>query len=111
MTPLAVAELSREALLEKKASDITILDVRRISGVTDFFVVATGATAPQLNAMAEEVLHRLKAAGQPAYRRAGDPEGGWLVLDYIDVVIHMFSPEAREYYSVEALWADARRVE
>ena len=111
MTPLAIAMKSREALLDKKAQDVVVLDVSRFSGVTDFFVIATGTNAPHLKAMLEEVSRKLKKEGASSYRRSADAESPWLVLDYVDVVIHIFSPEAREYYAIEALWADAARID
>ena len=110
MTALELAEQARHALLEKKGEQVVILDVRKVSTVTDFYVIGTGRTPPQLKAMLSEVQAELKQSGLLSYRRAGDPEGGWLVLDYVDVVIHMFSREAREYYAVEALWAEAPRL-
>ena len=74
-----------------------IYDVRGSSGLTDFFVVATGAAAPHLKALAR-VLPK-------AYRVSGDPESGWIVADFFDVVVHVFSAEARAYYALEKLWA------
>ncbi len=72
--------------------------------MADFFVLGTGKSPPQLRAMTDEVEKSLKDKGQKAYRRAGVPEGGWIVLDYIDVVVHVFSSDARKYYAIEELW-------
>lgn len=73
-------------------------------------MIATGASAPQLKAIATAVQRALKDAGMPPYRHSGTPESGWMVLDCVDLVIHIFSPEAREYYGVETLWAKASRL-
>ena len=86
-----------KALEDAKGTDVKIYDVRGKSGLTDFFVVATGAAAPHLKAL-------VKATPGKAYRVAGDPESGWIVSDFIDVVVHVFSAEARAYYALEKLW-------
>ena len=85
-----------KSLEDAKAMDVKTYDVRGKSGFTDFFVVATGAAAPHLKAL-------LKALPK-AYRVSGDPESGWIVGDYVDVVVHVFSAEARAYYQLEKLW-------
>ena len=85
------------ALENAKGEDIKVYDVRGKSGITDFFVVATGAAAPHLKAL-------IKALPK-AYRTAGDPDSGWIVSDFVDVVVHVFSAEARAYYALEKLWA------
>ena len=90
------AELA-QALEDTKAVDVRTYDVRGTSGFTDFFVVATGAAAPHLKALVKAL--------PKAYRVSGDPESGWIVSDYIDVVVHVFSAEARAYYALEKLWA------
>ena len=87
-----------KALEDAKGTDVKVYDVRGKSGLTACFVVATGAAAPHLKAL-------VKALPKKAYRVSGDPESGWIVADYIDVVVHVFSPEARAYYALEKLWA------
>ena len=96
MTSEELAADLAKALEDAKAVDIKTYDVRGKSGLTDFFVVATGAAAPHLKAL-------LRALPK-AYRLSGDPESGWIVGDYIDVVVHVFSAEARAYYQLEKLW-------
>ena len=83
-------------LTDAKAIDVKVYDVRGISGFTDFFVVATGAAAPHLKALVRML--------PKAYRVSGDPDSGWIVADYINVVVHVFSAEARAYYALEKLW-------
>lgn len=87
-----------QALEDAKGVDIKVYDVRGKSGLADYFVVATGAAAPHLKAL-------VKALPKKAYRVSGDPESGWIVADYIDVIVHVFSAEARAYYALEKLWA------
>jgi len=111
MDPSGKAEAARDALDDRKAEDVRLLDLRGASAVTDFVMVATGNSAPHLKALSNAVMRRLKDGGEHCYRHAGQPEGGWLVLDYIDVVIHIFSREARMYYAIEDLWPDAPRRE
>lgn len=108
---LELAQLARTTLEEKKARDIVMLDVRGISTITDYVLIATGASGPQLKAMSVAVGRALKGAGAPPYRTAGEADSGWVVVDCIDVVMHMFSPKAREYYAVETLWEQAPRLE
>ena len=108
---MTLARQAKQCLLNKKAEDLLILDVRELSGVTDYYIVASGASPPQLKAMFSEVLVSLKKEGMNCYRRSGDMESGWLVLDYVDVVIHILSAEARRYYAIEDLWAQAPRLD
>lgn len=84
--------------------------MREVSTAADYYVIATGASAPQLKALADEVGRRLKEQGVRCHRRAGTPARQWMVLDYIEVVVHLFSPDARAYYALERLWNDAARV-
>ena len=96
MTSDQLAADLAKALEDAKAVDVKTYDVRGKSGLTDFFVVATGVAAPHLKAL-------LRALPK-AYRMSGDPESGWIVGDYVDVVVHVFSAEARAYYQLEKLW-------
>ncbi len=93
-----------------KAEDILILDVRTLTQITDFFVLATTASERQLKAVADRMHRDLKAAGTHCLGVEGDAAGGWVLLDYVDVVVHAFSREAREFYALEMLWGDAPRL-
>jgi len=95
----------------KKARDIVVLDIRRLFFLTDFFVIATGNNTIQLRAIADEVNRRLKEAGLRRLSLTGYQDGRWVLMDYIDVVVHLFLPEAREYYDLELLWGDAPRLD
>ena len=104
MTSEEQARLVANALENRKGTEVKVYDVRGKSQLADFFVVATGAAAPHLKALVAESQYAMKEAGVMSYRTSGDPESGWIVVDYIDVVVHVFSPEARAYYALEKLW-------
>ena len=101
---LAIAKLAVTAIESKQGHNPLIMDLRDKSGFTDYFVVVSGHNPPHLRAMSEEIHMLLKKNGMTCYRRAGDPESGWLVLDYVDVVIHILLDEHRRYYAIEDLW-------
>lgn len=82
-----------------------------LSNVTDCFVIATGNSPPHVKALADEVVRVLKQANVRCHRRAGTPESQWLALDFIDVVVHLFTARTRAFYALEALWSDAIRIE
>lgn len=98
------AKVIAKALEESKAEDVRTYDVRGKSSLTDFFVVATGSAAPHLKALVANAQHAMREAGVKRNRMTGDPECGWIVADFIDVVVHVFSREARAYYAIEKLW-------
>ena len=100
----------KTALADKKAVDVKAYDVRGISGFADAFVVATGTAAPHLKALVGGTQAAMKEAGIGTYRTSGDPQSGWIVVDYVDVVVHVFSPEARAYYALEKLWEGAGQL-
>ena len=105
MTVEKQVEAIVKALEDRKGVDVKVYDVRGKSSLADFFVVATGSAAPHLKALIAESQSVMKDAGVQSYRTSGDPESGWIVVDYVDVVVHVFSPEARAYYALEKLWA------
>ena len=110
MESLELMRCAKEALLSKKAANITVFDVRNTSPVTDYYMIASGSTAAQLKAMASVLTTTLKPTGYKI-RVSGVPDDGWVVVDLFDVVIHIFQTEIREYYSIEELWADNPQVE
>ncbi len=105
MTAEQQADKIAKALEDRKGEDVKVYDVRGRSSLADFFVVATGTAAPHLKALVAESQSAMKAEGVASYRTSGDPESGWIVVDYVDVVVHVFSPEARAYYALEKIWA------
>ncbi len=98
-----------ELTLERKAQEVTVLDLRGISTATDYFVVASGRSDVQVKAIAEHVLQELKAEDVAAGHVEGLGGGRWVLLDYIDFVVHVFHPQARAFYQLENLWGDAPR--
>ena len=98
-----------DALDDKRAKDIAVLDLSAVSDSLDWFVLATGESSLQLQALEEAVLERLKAAGRRP-RGVEGPSQRWLLIDYGDLVVHLMSPEARAFYDLEGLWADAERL-
>jgi len=100
------------ACLEKKAEEITILELEKGSGAfTDYFVVCSGTNPRQIQAIADEVEERLEKTGLRATHIEGYKQAEWVLLDYVDFVVHVFSEKARKYYDLERLWKSARRME
>ncbi|MDR0966184.1 MAG: ribosome silencing factor [Myxococcales bacterium] len=97
--------------LDKKASDVLVLDVRELASYTDFFVLMTAESDPQLFAIADHMEMTLKAQGRRPMSIEGLRAGQWVLLDYGDVVVHVFHADARAFYDIEGLWADAHREE
>ena len=102
---LAVAQ----AGLSKKASDVLLIDVRGLTSIADYFVVMSGSAGPQLRAIADSVEGDLRKQGVKPISIEGYSSGNWLLIDFGDVVAHVFEPEMRGYYDLEGLWADAPR--
>ena len=94
-----------------KATDIRVLDLTGITSFTDYFVICTGANARQIQAIADEVEVRLKAEGERPLNIEGYNQAEWVLADYGDFLVHIFSPQARAYYDLERLWRNARPVE
>jgi ribosome-associated protein len=109
--PHDLARLIADALADKKALDISLLDVGDLLNVTEVFVIATGNSRPQVRTLADHVEERLKEIERRPLRDEGRTEGEWVLLDYGDVVVHIFQPSPREYYGLERLWGDAERIE
>ncbi len=96
---------------DNRARDILLLDLRELTPVFDYFVLATGSSRRQLHAISEDIDDKLeKELGDHRMGREGYAESRWILLDYGDVVIHLFDDDTREYYSLENLWADAPRI-
>lgn len=103
--------VSVQALRERLGEEINILDVRDVSTVTDYFVVVTGGSTPHLRSLAEEVDLARKREKIKGARKTGDTASGWMVVDFGDVVVHIMTAELREFYALEKLWSDAKRVD
>ena len=106
-----VAIRAARAAADKQASDIVILDVHELIVITDLFVICTAGTQRQVKTVIEEIERSIRELGEKPMRREGETDGGWWLLDYVDVVVHVFGEEERDYYDLERLWSDAPRVE
>jgi ribosome-associated protein len=106
------ARLCAEGALDKKAEDVVILDMRGISSFTDFFVIASGTSEPQLKAIAGSIREKVReATGQRPTAEDGFPASQWVIIDYGSVIVHIFHTEKRGLYGLEDLWNDAKRIE
>ena len=105
-----VAVAAARAAAEKQAGEIVVLDVHATIVITDFFVICTAGTNRQIRTVIDAVEDALRGLGVKPVRREGEPEAGWWLLDYVDVVVHVFGTEERAYYDLERLWSDAPRV-
>lgn len=108
---LAAARIAAEAALSKKGEQVVILDVRGLTTYADYFVIATGTSDRQVGAIADAVDDTMRKAGHKPIGVEGYTKGHWVLLDYGDVVTHVFYEEARMFYDIEGLWADARKIE
>lgn len=99
------------AAQEKKAHDLVVLDLRKSDAFTDFFIIATGTNPRQVQAIADGVEQSLKAAGIRPSNIEGHKRAEWVLVDYFDFVVHVFSPSARGFYSLDRLWGTAKRIE
>jgi len=105
------AILCAQTLADHKGKDILVLDLRGLTPIFDFFVIATGTSRRHLHTLAEEIDSVMHARGQERLSIQGYEASRWIVQDYGDVVVHVFDPDAREYYALEDLWADAARID
>ena len=108
--PLTAADRARHgarAALDKKAQALQLLDLGAVSGIADVFLICTGTSTTHLATIAETVEASLKGEGHRVLHREGLPESGWMLLDYGDVVVHVFLPETRAFYALDRLWGDA----
>jgi ribosome-associated protein len=95
---------------ERHCSNIVVLDLKGKSPATDYFVIATGTSDRQMRTVADEICDAAKEKGQQRFGRAGYEQARWILLDFVDVVIHIFDAEYRDYYDLELLWGDAKRL-
>lgn len=107
MEPLRFSKMIAEIIKTKKGFDINILDLRKLSGIADFFVVCSADADRQVKAIADEVDEKLHNQGIRCFHKEGYETMNWIILDYFDVIVHVFRAEARNYYNLEKLWGDA----
>lgn len=103
------AEILRaiDLLLDRKAEDVTLLDLRALGGASDFFLIATGRSDTHVSAVADHLVEELRKEGHRPFGLEGMRGGRWVLIDYVDFVVHVFHPAAREFYQLERLWGDA----
>ena len=110
LPPIALARLAAQACLDSKATDVVVLDLKNVSDVTDFFVIASGTSDTHVRSTAERVMEELDRAGSGVHHAEGVTQGRWVLLDFVDVVVHVFHPTLRQFYQLERLWSDAEPV-
>jgi ribosome-associated protein len=105
-----MVKLAYEALDEKKGEDIQIIEIKDISIIADYFIIANGTNASQVDALVDSVIDKLKRDGVEPKRIEGVRSASWILLDYGDVVVHVFSKEDRLFYNLERIWRDGKTV-
>ncbi|MBM3156761.1 MAG: ribosome silencing factor [Chloroflexi bacterium] len=110
MESAEIAKKATEAALDKQATDILMLDIRQISSFADYFVICSADSDRQINAICDEIDRVLSKNGVHLYRREGDADSGWVILDFSRVIVHVFAQSQREYYDLEHLWSKATPV-
>ena len=103
-------EIIKNALEDKKASDIKILDISEVSSVADYFVIAHGNNINLVQALADNVEEHMAKAGFEPRSKEGYAAGEWIIIDYTDIIVHIFHQEKRSFYDLERLWRDAKEV-
>ncbi len=110
LSPAAAAQRAAAAALDLKANDVVLLDLKGVTDVTDFFLIASGTSDTHVRAVAQHVMEEMEKAGMPVHHAEGVTQGRWALLDFVDFVVHVFHPTLRSFYQLERLWGDARQV-
>lgn len=105
-----MANRAVELLKDKKAKDIRMLDIHEISTLSDYFIITTGTSTTQVQAMADELEEKMKLDGYKLYHKEGFRGGRWILMDFNHVVIHLFHSEERDFYNLERIWVDAKEI-
>jgi ribosome-associated protein len=106
----AFAVASAKLAGERHCTDVVVLDLRKLADVTDYFLIVTGTSDRQMRSVADEITDLAQQKGFSLFGRAGYEQGRWVLLDFIDVVVHIFDDKSRNYYDLEMLWGDAKRL-
>ena len=110
-TSLELAQRAAALLLDRKANDVVLLGLKGVSDMTDYFLIASGTSDTHVRALGSGVLEDMKKeTGQMAHHVEGLQQGRWVLLDYVDFVVHVFHPTLRNFYQIERLWADAEVI-
>ena len=108
--PADCARLVVDVASDKQASDIVMLGIREAADFADYFVILTGESARQMETVPEEIESALKQIGSSRHHREGTPGSGWILLDFGDVIVHLFGPEKREFYGIEHVWSSSLEI-
>ena len=111
MTARTLAKRIADLMISKKAIDVVILDLKKLTSATDFFVICSADSDTQVKAIADSVENGMEALGENIWHKEGYHALRWIVLDYVDVVVHVFHKEERSFYNLDRLWGDAKRTE
>jgi len=111
MNPLDKALLCVNIILERKATDPILFEVGKLTSITDYFIIASGISSRQVQAIAQHLEKRMKGEGFTPFGIEGERDGHWILLDYGDIVVHLFYQPVREFYDLEGLWVEAPRIE
>ena len=106
-----MARIAYDALSDKKAEDIKVIDIAGVSVLADYFLIANGNSDSQVNALVDNVEEQLHKAGYPLKQREGQASGKWVLLDFGDIIVHVFDKENRLFYDLERIWKDGKNVE
>jgi len=109
-SPLAAAQRAAAVCLDLKGVDVVILNLKGVSDMTDCFVIASGTSDTHVRALGERVIEELRRDGQRPHHVEGLQQGRWVLLDYVDFVVHLFHPTLRNFYQLERLWSDAETI-
>jgi ribosome-associated protein len=109
-TVAALAQRAAMLCLDNKANDVVVLNLQGISSLTDYFIIASGTSDTHVRAVAEHVMEQLKKEGTRVHHVEGLQQGRWVLLDYVDFVVHVFHPALRSFYQLERLWGDAEVI-
>lgn len=111
MEGLSKAKKIAQCLYDKKGKDIIILNVSKVTTLCDYFVIATGGSTPQIKAMTDEVIEKLESDQIEIMHIEGYDSASWVLLDYEDVIVHIFNEETRSFYAIERLWTDTEEIQ
>lgn len=109
-TSSELAERAARLCADYKANDVVLLDLRKVTDMTDFFVLASGTSDTHVRSVAEHVIEEMKKLGSPVHHAEGLAQGRWVLLDFVDFVVHVFHPALRSFYQLERLWSDAEVI-
>ena len=111
LKPAKMAKLAATAMDEKMAKEITVMRTTDVTVLADYFILCTASSTTHIKTISDAVEHVLTEAGEPPRRREGERSSGWVLIDFGWVVVHVFMEEAREFYDLERLWADAEKID